>query len=117
MLALNEITFNLSLLKELRAIAFASKLIEQGWLKDEYRDRIKQVLIHSIRADEAMCNLNVASKLNPDWRFLCDLRDRGRAAAKRWLDENFDHVGHHATVDLRSDYLGAPAVHREHVHV
>jgi NTE family protein len=114
---LNEITFNSSLLREFRAIAFVSKLIEEGWLKDEYRDRLKHVLIHSIRADEAMCGLGVASKLNTDWKFLCDLRDRGRATAAAWLDENFDHLGHHATVDLRSEFLGAPPIHPAHVRV
>jgi NTE family protein len=113
---LNEITFNASLLKELRAVAFVTKLVEEGWIKDEYRDRLKHVLIHSIRADESMCGLTVASKFNTDWKFLCDLRDRGRQAAARWLEENFDHLGHHATVDLRSEYLGAPAEHREHSH-
>ncbi len=113
---LNEITFNASLLKELRAVAFATKLIEEGWIKDEYRAKLKRVLVHSIRSDDAMCGLGVASKLNTDWTFLCGLRDRGREAAARWLEENFEHLGHHATVDLRSDYLAAPASHREHVH-
>ncbi len=112
----NEITFNSTLLRELRAIAFVTKLIEQGWLKDEYRDKLKHVLIHSIRSDEAMCGLTVASKLNTDWTFLRDLRDRGRRAAAQWLEQNFEHLGHHSTVDLRSDYLEAPAVHLEHAH-
>jgi NTE family protein len=113
---LNEITFNASLLKELRAIAFATKLIEEGWLKDEYRGRLKHCLVHSIRADEAMCGLTVASKFNTDWSFLCRLRDLGREAAAQWLERTYDHIGHHATVDLRSEYLGAPAVHPEHAH-
>ncbi len=111
---LNEITFNSSLLRELRAIAFVTKLIEQGWLKDEYRERLKHVLIHSILADELMSNLSVASKLKTDWTFLCDLRDRGRAAAAHWLEANFDHLGHHSTVDLHSEFLAAPAIHPAH---
>jgi NTE family protein len=114
---LNEITFNASLLRELRAVAFVTKLIEEGWLKDEYRDKLKHVLIHSIRADEAMGDPTVASKFNTDWSFLCHLRDLGRAAAAQWLDRTYEHIGHHSTVDLRSDYLGAPAVHKEHAHV
>ncbi|HLB14161.1 MAG TPA: patatin-like phospholipase family protein [Burkholderiales bacterium] len=113
---LNEITFNSSLLRELRAIAFVTKLIEQDWLKDEYRNRLKHVLIHSIRADEALCDLTVASKFRTDWAFLCGLRDLGRAAAARWLERSFDHLGHHSTVDLRSEYLGETATGKEHVH-
>ena len=111
---LNEISFNSSLLRELRAIAFVNKLTEEGWLKDEYRGRLKRVLIHSIRSDEAMCRLPVASKYHTDWSFLRELRDRGRVAAARWLEENFDHLGHHSTVDLKSEYLAAPAVHEPH---
>ena len=110
----NEITFNSSLLRELRAIAFVTKLIEQGWLKDEYRERLKRVLIHSILADGVMGGLSVASKLDTGWTFLCDLRDRGRAAAARWLEANFDHLGHHSTVDLQSEFLAAPAIHPAH---
>ncbi|MGH8680242.1 MAG: patatin-like phospholipase family protein [Burkholderiales bacterium] len=113
---LNEITFNSSLLRELRAIAFVTKLIEQDWLKDEHRDKLKHILIHSIRADEALCDLTVASKLRTDWAFLCGLRDLGRAAAARWLERTYEHLGHHSTVDLKSEYLGAPTVHEEHLH-
>jgi len=111
---LNEITFNSSLLRELRAIAFVTKLIEQGWLKEDYRAQLKHVLIHSILADATMSDLSVASKLNTGWRFLCDLRDRGRAAAAHWLEANFDHLGFHSTVDLQSEFLAPPAAHPLH---
>ena len=111
---LNEVTFNSSLLRELRAIAFVTKLIEQGWLKEEYRDKLKRVLIHSILADKALSDLSVSTKLNTDWRFLCDLRDRGRTAAATWLETNFDHLGQHSTVDLQSEFLAPPAVHPDH---
>jgi NTE family protein len=111
---LNEITFNSSLLRELRAIAFVSKLIEQEWLKDEYRGRLKRVLIHSILADELMSDLGAASKLDTGWSFLRSLRDRGREAAARWLDANFEHLGHHSTVDLQSEFLSPPVPHPAH---
>ena len=34
---INEISFNSSLLREFRAVTFVNKLIEEGWLKDEYK--------------------------------------------------------------------------------
>ena len=101
----NEITFNAALLKEFRAVAFVTKLIEDGWIKDEYRAQLRHMLIHSIRADEALNSLGAASKFNTDWRFLTDLRDRGRATATQWLGENFIHLGKRATVDLVAEYL------------
>jgi hypothetical protein len=44
------------------------------------------------------------------------LRDLGRAAAARWLERAYDHLGHHSTVDLRSEYLGETATGKEHIH-
>ena len=101
----NEITFNSALLKEFRAVAFVTKLIEDGWIKDEYRAKLRHMLIHSIRADEALNTLGAASKFNCDWRFLTDLRDRGRATAAQWLGETYIHLGKRATVDLATEYL------------
>jgi len=98
---INEISFNSSLLRELRAIDFVHRLLDEGWLKDEYRDRLKDIRVHSIRSDEAMKELSVASKFSTDWRFLTDLKDRGREIAASWLEANLDAVGTRSSVDLR----------------
>jgi NTE family protein len=102
---LNEITFNASLLKEMRAIAFVTKLIEQDWIKEEHRGKLKHLLMHSIRADKELCDLSVASKFNTDWHFLLHLRDLGRKAADQWLEANFKSLGVRSTVDLRAEFL------------
>jgi len=52
-------------------------------------------------------DLSTASKLNTDWPFLLNLRDRGRAAAAQWLADNYDDVGKRQTVDLRSEFLNS----------
>jgi len=44
--------------------------------------------------------------MNTDWRFLCELRDRGRAAAAAWLERAYPHIGERSTVDLRREFLG-----------
>ncbi len=97
---LNEITFNSSLLAEMRAIAFVVKLLDQGWLKEQYRSHFKHVLVHSIKADGALGDLGVSSKFNTDWTFLTHLRDLGREAAAEWLDEHYADIGKRATIDL-----------------
>jgi len=102
---LNEITFNSSLIKELRAVYFVQKLLDDGWIKDEFREKLKYVLIHSVRADNAMSDLSSASKMSSDWKFLTMLRDRGRALATEWLAHNFDHLGVRSTVDLKREFL------------
>ncbi len=101
----NEISFNSALIKEFRAVAFVQKLIGEGWLKEEFRDQLKYVLLHSLRADDALSDLSAASKLCTDWSFLQTLRDRGRDAAGVWMERHFDDVGKRQTVDLRAQFL------------
>lgn len=102
---LNEITFNSSLIKELRSVYFVQQLLDNGWIKEEHRDKLKYVLIHSVRADNAMSDLSSASKMSSDWAFLTMLRDRGRALATEWLQHNFEHLGVRSTVDLKREFL------------
>lgn len=105
----NEITFNASLLKELRSIAFVDRLIDEGKLsKDEYR----QVKVHIIENQEAMNPLGASSKMNVEWEFLSRLHDIGRETAARWLDENFAAIGERSTVDLREMFQGIGAEHQ-----
>ncbi|MGB0719575.1 MAG: patatin-like phospholipase family protein [Bdellovibrionales bacterium] len=104
---LNEITFNVALLKELRAVDFVQKLLDQDMLKDEYKDRYKNILLHAIRADDAMTDLSVASKFDTDWGFLTHLRDLGRDHAKAWLKKHFKAINKAGTVNIAKDYLNA----------
>ena len=101
----NEISFNSSLLREMRAIEFAARMVEQGWLKDEYASRVRKMLIHSIRDDAAMSGLSLSSKLSPDHAFLKRLHDYGQAATRAWLDQHVDALGRRSSVDLREEFL------------
>ncbi len=102
---LNEITFNASLLKELRAIMFVKRLIEDDMLKDEYKNHYKDVLLHAIRTDNLMCDLSVASKFDTSWPFMKYLHNLGYTETKDWLSQNFDAIGNKTTVDIEEDYL------------
>jgi NTE family protein len=101
----NEISFNSSLMREMRAIHFVSKLIDDDWLKPEVRDRLSRVFVHAIRSDDVMSAFSVASKFNTDWDFLTQLRDLGRQAAELWLDTHFDDLNVRSSVDVQQDYL------------
>ena len=84
----NEISFNSSLMREMRAVAFVTKLIDDGKLSN---GDAKRVLIHSVCAD--MRGLGAASKLNADSGFLRQLRALGRERAQAWIDDHFDDPG------------------------
>jgi len=106
---MNEISFNGSLLKELRGIDFVDRLIRQGKLSaDDYR----QVRVHIIENQAELKPLGASSKMNAEWAFLTMLRDMGRETARRWLDENFAAIGERSTVDLREMFHGIGAQHQ-----
>jgi NTE family protein len=98
----NEISFNSSLMREMRAVAFVTKLIDDGKLS---QGEAKRVLIHSVCADDVMRGLGAASKLNADREFLRQLHALGRERAQAWMDRHFDDLGSQSTVDIRATYL------------
>ena len=99
---INEISFNSSLMREMRAIAFVTKLIDEERICD---GSLKRMNIHAIAAEDFMRELSVSSKLNPDWEFLTHLRDVGRAQADAWLTRAFDKVGVESSIDIHDMYL------------
>lgn len=99
----NEITFNASLLKELRALNFIKRLIREGTIDSpEYRD----MLVHIIDSQELLKPLGASSKLNAEWEFLCHLRDLGRQRAESWLELHHDDLGQRDTVNLPEMFSG-----------
>ncbi len=99
---INEISFTSSLMREMRAISFVTRLIDEGSLSEA---KARRILIHAIEANGVMSGLGVASKLNADWDFLCHLRETGRDAAAEWLDANFDRLNVESSIDIRARYL------------
>ena len=97
----SEVTFNSALLKELRALDFVNRLMDEHRLDPE-KYRINR--LHRIEATEALAGFNASSKLDTSWEFFTTLRDAGAAAAKRWLARHFDDVGTRATFDLRKEF-------------
>ncbi len=101
----NEITFNASLLAELRAVAFVQRLIRDDLLKDPRKAQLRNMRVHSIRADDAISQYPASSKYETSWSFLTELRDRGRETARAWLDSCSDKVGKESSVDLHAEFL------------
>jgi NTE family protein len=98
----NEISFNSTLMREMRAIAFVTKLIDQGALDSKDYKRLN---IHMIGAEDEMSRLGVDSKLNTSRDFLAGLREIGRQAAADWLDAHFDDIGKRPSIDIGEMFL------------
>lgn len=99
---INEISFNSSLMREMRAIAFVTRLIDEGALDS---NRYSRMLIHAIHSDADVAGRGVASKLNPDWSFITDLKEAGRRRASEWLAQHFGSLGKQSTIDIAAEYL------------
>jgi NTE family protein len=93
----DEVTFNASLLAELRAADFVARLIRSGVLKsDQYREE----RLHRIGGAGKLESFSAATKNDLSWPFLKRLRDLGRDDAKTWLEANFDAIGVESTLDI-----------------
>ena len=98
----NELTFNASLLTQMRAIDFVNRLVADGAVSHA---RCKSVRVHRIEGGAVLDALPGSSKVSADGAMISRLFDAGRAAAGEWLAQHYTAVGHRTTVDIRSDYL------------
>ena len=100
---LNEITFNASLLSELRAIEFVQRLLDQGKIEEGHYHRLR---LHRIDADKALAKVEPSTKVNADPDFIDWLFKRGKAAGEEWIAAHFDDLGTRATLDVASLVAG-----------
>ncbi|MGL5448420.1 MAG: patatin-like phospholipase family protein [Rhabdaerophilum sp.] len=94
---LNEITFNASLLGELRAIEFVQRLLDQKAVSPEKYRRLR---MHRIDADLALADLQASSKINAERRFIEELFRRGHKAGEQWLGKHAAKIGKESSLDL-----------------
>ena len=98
----NEISFNSSMMREMRAISFVTDLIDDGKLDC---NTYKRINVHWIEAEKQMKGLGVSSKLNARMDFLLHLKAIGRQAADDWIADHFDAIGRQSTIDIKERFL------------
>ncbi len=99
---INTLSFNSSLMREMRAINFVTKLIDGGF---DDNGRLKKMLIHTVDAETELSKLGVSSKLNADWDFLMSLHELGRMKASEFLDTHYDAIGERTSTVLEDKFL------------
>jgi NTE family protein len=97
---MQEIGFNAALIREMRAVAFINKRLDEGKMAEG-----KEMLIHVIEAEDVIRELPGSSRLNNSWDFLTHLFEVGRKRADEWLASNFDQLGNASSVDLEAKYF------------
>ena len=101
---INEITFNSSLLAELRAIEFVNRLIDErrvphGTGPNEYR----RMRVHRIVLEGLGERFSSATKLRNDYESFELLRKLGQRATRRFLDTHYGDIGVRSSIDLKTE--------------
>lgn len=96
---INEVSFNASMLSELRAIAFVKELIADGKVA---RGAMKDVNVHMIADDALMNELSATTKLLPSPYFLNGLFEAGRAAAEKFLTDHKAKLNRESSQDIQT---------------
>lgn len=99
---INELTFNASLLTQMRAIDFVNRLLAEGAVSHA---RCKSVRVHRIDGGAALEAFPSSSRTSADGRMINRLFDAGRAAGTEWLAQHCAAIGVRSTIDIRHDYL------------
>ena len=95
---INEISFNSSLLRELRAINFVQRMLDDGTMQT---GQMARVYVHMVSDDALMNELSVATKTVPNAYVIHALQKAGYRAADDFLTAQFDQIGEGSSVDLR----------------
>ena len=97
---INEISFNASLLRELRNIEFVNRLLDRGVIAE---GAMKRNNVHSVSDDKLMNQLGMVTKMTISRTLLLQLKDAGRAA--------MDALPRRAPPGPRPALLGQPPRH------
>ena len=99
---INEVTFNVGLMAEMRAIDFVKRLLAEGKLDPaQYKD----VLMHRIDGGEVLEAFAASSKISTNAGLILSLRDLGQANGRAWLSKHFNSLGVESSVNIKRDYL------------
>lgn len=101
---LNEITFNSSLLKEVRGLALLKQALDEEpathRFKTRFFDQVRQLRLHLLAADADVFGTGGRSKLEPRWDYLEQLHIKGAEAADAWLKKNWSALGNRSTLEF-----------------
>jgi NTE family protein len=100
----NEISFNSSLINEMKLIHYRNELIRNGILRTDNKIN-REIFVHTISGYDALSQLSYSSKMNTSWEFLLELKNKGRAIAEKWMAGDFSEVGRKSTFDVEEHFF------------
>lgn len=100
----NEISFNSSLINEMKLIHYRNELIRNGILKTDNKTN-REIFVHTISGYEALSQMSQSSKMNISWDFLLSLKEKGRQIAEKWIQTDYQNVGLKSTFDVEEHFF------------
>ncbi len=99
---INEVTFNASLIKELRTLALMKQMVGDTPDPDApaLLQHVQRLRVHLIDGGASLAPLGAASKTETQWPFLSRLHELGRTAAQRWLRSHRRDLGVRSSFEL-----------------
>ncbi|WP_423460738.1 patatin-like phospholipase family protein [Ottowia sp. VDI28] len=96
----NDLTFNASLISQMRTIALINDMVERGVAPEG----LKQIHLHRIDGGKAMLAFPASTKATPQRATMDKLFALGGESAQRWLKRHLDAVGQKSSINVRRDY-------------
>lgn len=103
---LNEVTFNASLMREIRTIINIQKMSESALCSP--LNPYASLRLHVVKDEPFMAALGANTKFNTDWDFLTSLKEKGREAAAQWLKTGAGRLGQESSMDLSQWHMETP---------
>ena len=99
---INEVTFNASLLKDLRTLALLNEMAGEKPPAGApaLLQRVARLRLHLIDGGASLAPLGAGSKTDTQWAFLSQLHALGRGAADRWLSDHRHDLGVRSSFDI-----------------
>jgi NTE family protein len=99
---INGLSFNSSLMREMRVVNFINELVKKGFDDD---GRLKEAYVHSIDAEDTMNKLGASSQANLDPDYIAKLFELGREKAEEFIRSHYDKVGVESSTDVVQKFL------------
>lgn len=100
---IREINYSAHLLREMRAIYFISKLIDDGKV---IPGALKRINMHIVRNENSNIDAYESSPLSSEWSSITSLYSEGYNCAKRWLAAHYESIGNSHS-ELSEEVFGA----------
>lgn len=99
---INQVSFASAFMREMRAMAFVTRLIDEGLVSP--KAGLRKIRTHAIAPPADDPGYRAEERFNGEWWFFERLRDHGRRIADAWLASSFDKLGRESSLDIEASF-------------